>query len=64
MNEISLLDILAKVISYQGGIKLDLSKPDGAPRKWMDSSRLSRLRWIPSIDLEMGLIHAYGDLLY
>ncbi|NBW01858.1 MAG: GDP-L-fucose synthase, partial [Betaproteobacteria bacterium] len=39
------------------------SKPDGTPRKLMDSSRLNALGWRASIDLEEGLKIAYQDFL-
>ena len=50
---------VAKATGYQGKISFDPSKPDGAPRKWMDSSRLRNLGWIPLVDLESGLSEAY-----
>ena len=48
-------------VGYQGKIGFDTSKPDGAPRKWMDSSRLNCLGWNAQIGLEKGLIQAYAD---
>ena len=58
---------LAKAVStavgYKGRIGLDASKPDGAPRKWMDSSRLSALGWIPKVDLGFGLDKSYQSFL-
>ena len=54
-----LAQTIAKVIDYKGAINFDASKPDGAPRKWMDSSRLRQLGWVPKIDLIMGLRFAY-----
>lgn len=54
---------VAKATNYQGGIGFDASKPDGAPRKWMDSGRLNRLGWQAKIDLEVGLKQAYEDFL-
>jgi GDP-L-fucose synthase len=54
---------LAKAIStavgYEGKISFDPSKPDGAPRKWMDSGRLESLGWKPKINLEEGLRRVY-----
>jgi GDP-L-fucose synthase len=54
---------VAKAVGYQGKISLDLTKPDGAPRKWMDSSRLNKLGWKPRVNLSEGLVHAYADML-
>lgn len=54
---------VAKAIGYQGNIAFDLSKPDGAPRKWMDSGRLNRLGWHAEVPLDNGLKLAYADML-
>jgi GDP-L-fucose synthase len=54
---------VAKATDYSGKIGFDSSKPDGAPRKWMDSSRLNRLGWQAKVDLESGLKKAYEDFL-
>jgi len=48
-------------VGYEGKIALDPSKPDGSPRKWMDSSRLNRLGWQAKCHLEKGLALAYVD---
>jgi GDP-L-fucose synthase len=58
-----LASAVAKAVGYPGEISFDTSKPDGAPRKWMDSSRLNELGWIPQIDLDRGLKVAYQDFL-
>lgn len=50
-------------IGYQGKIELDPTKPDGTPRKWMDSSRLNNLGWKPIVGLDEGLALAYADML-
>lgn len=55
--------IVGKVIGYSGLIEFDSSKPDGSPRKLLDSSRLKKLGWTPLIDLEKGLALAYRDFL-
>jgi GDP-L-fucose synthase len=54
---------IARTVGYTGQITFDVSKPDGAPRKWMDSSRLNSLGWTPQIDLQQGLDAAYQDFL-
>lgn len=52
-----------KVIGFQGNIIFDSSKPDGTPRKLMDSSKLLNLGWAPKISLEEGISLAYRDFL-
>lgn len=52
---------VAQVIGYQGEIKFDLSKPDGAPRKLMDSSRINSLGWRPEVGIAQGLSLTYED---
>ena len=53
--------MVARVVGYRGDITFDTSKPDGTPRKLMDSSRLNRLGWQPRVKLEDGLALAYAD---
>ncbi len=54
---------IANIIGYSGEILWDHSKPDGTPRKLMDSSRIFNLGWRPKIDLETGIRLAYADFL-
>ncbi len=54
---------VGQAVGYRGRISFDASKPDGAPRKWMDSSRLNALGWQPQVALQHGLAQAYADLL-
>jgi GDP-L-fucose synthase len=54
-----LVETIAKVVGYQGDIVFDSSKPDGAPRKLMDVSRLESLGWKAKTDLETGLSVTY-----
>ena len=58
-----LAEIIARVVGYHGEITFDASKPDGAPRKWMDSSKLNSLGWTLKTNLEDGLEAAYADFL-
>jgi GDP-L-fucose synthase len=58
-----LAQVVSKVIGFDGVIAFDPSKPDGAPKKLMDSSRLNRLGWEPKIGLEQGLAIAYREFL-
>ena len=50
-------------VGYTGTIHFDSTKPDGTPRKWMDSQRLRDLGWQPTVDLRTGLQKAYADFL-
>lgn len=54
-----LVETVAKVVGYEGRIEFDASKPDGAPRKLMNVSRLKQLGWQASISLEQGLQNTY-----
>ncbi len=54
---------IAQVVGYQGEITFDTSKPDGTPRKLMDSSRLQGLGWQPKVGLAEGLQQAYANFL-
>ncbi len=58
-----LAQCIANTVGYTGEIRYDPSKPDGTPRKWMDSSRLHDLGWSARIDLPEGLRWAYQDFL-
>jgi GDP-L-fucose synthase len=54
-----LVETVAKVISFDGEIVFDATKPDGAPRKLMNVDRLKSLGWQYSYSLEEGLKDAY-----
>jgi GDP-L-fucose synthase len=58
-----LAELVKRVIGFEGEIAWDTTKPDGTPRKLMDSSRLFALGWRPQVDLETGIRLAYGDFL-
>jgi GDP-L-fucose synthase len=58
-----LANAVGAAVGYQGKIEFDPTKPDGAPRKWMDSSRLNRLGWNAQINLKEGLSLAYQEFL-
>jgi len=52
--------LVAEVVGYQGGMHWDRAKPDGMPRKLMDSSRIAALGWKPSTELADGLRRTYS----
>ena len=61
-REVSIADLsrrIAEVVGFAGALRFDPSKPDGAPRKVLDSSEIRRLGWAPSIDLDAGLRQMY-----
>ena len=53
--------LVSQTVGFQGAIEFDSSKPDGSPRKWMDSGRLNALGWQAHVNLEKGLAFAYED---
>jgi len=57
-----LATLVAEVVGFDGPIVWDPSKPDGTPRKLMDSSRLLALGWHPIVELRAGIKLAYQDL--
>jgi len=58
-----LAETVAKVVGFDGGMKYDSNKPNGTPRKLMDSSRLFSTGWKPKTNLEEGIRLAYQDFL-
>jgi GDP-L-fucose synthase len=55
----NLAETIQTQIGHYGEIIWDTSKPDGTPRKWMDSSKLNNLGWFPKISLEDGISSTY-----
>ena len=65
-KECTIMDVarlIAGIVGFEGAIDTDPSKPDGTPRKLMDSSKLFGMGWKPRIELEQGLRDAYSDFL-
>ena len=56
-----LASAVAQAVQYSGAITFDATKPDGAPRKWMDSSKITTLGWSPLVGLEDGLLASYAE---
>jgi GDP-L-fucose synthase len=54
-----LAEMVKEVVAYPGEIFWDRSKPDGTPRKLMDTARLNALGWKPGIDLREGIQRTY-----
>ncbi|MFR9578855.1 MAG: GDP-L-fucose synthase [Rikenellaceae bacterium] len=56
-----LAEMVAKVVGFEGEIVWDSTKPDGTPRKLMDSTKLYNMGWKPSISLEEGIERTYEE---
>lgn len=55
--------LVAEIVGYDGEISFDTSKPDGTPKKLLDSSKARALGWRPKIDLRTGLVATYAEFL-
>ncbi|HEY1046715.1 MAG TPA: GDP-L-fucose synthase [Bacteroidia bacterium] len=65
-SDLSIKDLallIKEIIGFEGELKFDTSKPDGTPRKLMDSSYLHSLGWMHKINLREGISLAYADFL-
>jgi GDP-L-fucose synthase len=65
-EDVTILEIaqaVARTVNYTGSIHTDPTKPDGTPRKLMNSTRLNALGWQAQVGLELGLKAAYEDFL-
>jgi GDP-L-fucose synthase len=58
-----LVELIARVVGFEIEIVFDTSKPDGTPRKLLDSTRLQALGWKPRISLKDGILQTYHWLL-
>ena len=54
-----LAELVRRVVNYDGKLTFDATKPNGTPRKIMDSSRIMALGWVPKIPLRDGIASAY-----
>lgn len=54
-----LAELVLRIVGLKGGLRFDTSKPDGMPRKLLDSGRLFAMGWRPRIGLEEGLRQTY-----
>ena len=64
--DISIKDLavlIKEVVKYDGEIKFDNTKPDGPPRKFLNTNRINNIGFIPKVSLEDGLNIAYQDYL-
>lgn len=58
-----LAETIRSVVGFQGEIRWDTSKPDGTPRKLLDTTRITELGWKPTIDLRSGVASTYAAFL-
>ena len=54
-----LASIVRRIVGYTGRVRFDTSKPDGTPRKLLDTQRLTKLGWSPKIEFEEGIRSTY-----
>ena len=55
-----LAETMCDVIGFDGKLSFDTSKPDGTPRKLMDSSLLRGMGWSPKVQLKQGIARTYA----
>jgi GDP-L-fucose synthase len=63
LSIIELANLVKRIIGFNGVIRMDISKPDGTPRKLLDSNRLRDLGFKHKVSLEEGILLAYHDFL-
>jgi GDP-L-fucose synthase len=63
--DISIRDLaylVRSVVGFEGELRFNTDKPDGTPRKLMDSSRIQAMGWSPEISLEAGIASTYAGI--
>ena len=58
-----LSETIKEVVGFTGNIYYDLTKPDGSPRKLLDSSKINNLKFKPKVSLRDGIIKTYNDFI-
>jgi GDP-L-fucose synthase len=58
-----LAELVGQAVGYQGKIEFDATRPNGTPRKLMDSGRLNALGWQARVHMKQGLVVAYEDFM-
>ncbi len=64
-SDVSIRDLaflVKKIVGFDGDLKFDTSKPDGTPKKLMDSRRINAMGWKPQITLEAGISATYAEI--
>ena len=65
-QEVTIADfakLIAEVVDYEGKLVFDTSRPDGTPRKLLDSSKLIEMGWRPRTSLRDGLAETYAEFI-
>ena len=57
-----LAELIVSEVGYKGQLVFDTSKPDGTPRKLMDTSKINNLGWTASIELRNGISHTIKEV--
>jgi GDP-L-fucose synthase len=60
LSILALAQLVARVVGFDGELVFDSSKPDGTPRKLVDTTKINALGWRPRIGLEEGVRMAYA----
>jgi GDP-L-fucose synthase len=58
-----LAELISKVVGYSGGIVFNETRPNGTPRKFLDSSKIAQFEWAPQVTLEEGIVSTYDWFL-
>ena len=59
LSILALAELIKRVVGFKGGLEFDRSKPDGTPRKLVDTTKINTLGWRARIDLEAGVRETY-----
>ncbi len=57
-----LATLIANEVGYSGALEFDTTKPDGTPRKLMDTTKLTMLGWTPSLNLQIGIMRTIQEV--
>jgi GDP-L-fucose synthase len=64
-SDVSIKDLaflVKKIVGFEGELRFNTDKPDGTPKKLMDSSRINAMGWSPQITLEAGIASTYAEI--
>ncbi len=64
-SDVSIRDLaflVKKIVGFDGELRFNTDKPDGTPKKLMDSSRINAMGWMPQISLEAGIAATYAEI--
>ena len=64
-SDVSILELaqlIKEIVGYTGDLNFDTTKPDGTPRKLMDSTKINQLGWKSSISLKQGIEQVYKEI--